>query len=212
MKKLMLLSLLLMATPAAAQNRVDVFFDVEGVRRASRNVSYTPGIHFEPNFDTGGGIGGGINWFFSDRVSLEAKIAGIATELHLRIVGTDSIFLADLGYAQLYPISAMVQWRMLERGALRPYVGAGAVYTIVRNIEKEIPSTTATGIEFKDPVGLLVGGGLEWSLSKKWSLYGDARYVPMETESRASFTNTAAVTRFKTRPLIVSTGISYRLR
>jgi outer membrane protein W len=212
MKKLMFLSLLLSAAPAVAQNRVDLLIDVEGVRPTGGVKAFAPGVQFVPRFDTGGGIGVGLNWFLGDRVSVETKIAGVGTRMHLRIVSSDSIHNVDLGNAQLYPISAMLQWHLLEGGAIRPYVGAGAVYTLLRDIEKDIPLSTATGIEFRDPFGLVVGGGLEWNLSKQWSLYGDARYVPMETEARATFRSTTAETRFNTRPLIISTGISFRLR
>jgi outer membrane protein len=212
MKKLMFLSLLLFAAPLLAQDRIDLLFDVEGARPASTVKSIAPGVQFIPRFDTGGGLGVGVNWFFGNRVSLETKIAGIGSRMHLRIVGSDSIVNVDLGNAQIYPISAMLQWHVLERGAIRPYLGAGAVYTILRNIEKQIPSSNATGIEFKDPIGLAIGGGLEWSFSKQWGIYGDARYVPIGTKSRANFLNTTSVTQFNTRPLIISTGIAYRLR
>ena len=211
MKKLMFLSLLLVAAPLFAQNRVDLLVDVEGVRQSNqKRVLLTSGI--VPTFDDGGGVGVGLNWFLSDRVSLETKVAGLGSRIQFAVISGDVVSTADLGYAQIYPISAMLQWHFLERGAIRPYIGAGAVYTILRNIEKEIPSSSATGVEFKDPVGLLVGGGLEWSLSKQWSLYGDARYVPLETETRATFINTNSVAEFKQRPLIVSFGVAYRIR
>jgi outer membrane protein len=212
MKKLMFLSLLLVALPSFAQKRVDLLIDVEGVRPTGGVKSFAPGVQFVPRFDTGGGIGIGLNWFLSDRVSIETKAAGMGTHMHLRIVGSDSIHNVDLGTAQLYPISAMLQWHMSEHGAIRPYVGAGAVYTLLRNIEKQIPLSTATGIAFDDPVGLLIGGGIEWNLSKQWSLYGDARYSPIETEARAAFQNTSSETRFNARPLIIAAGVSFRLR
>lgn len=211
MKKLMLLSLLLFAAPLLAQDRIDLLFDLEGARPASTVKSFTPGVQYIPTFDTGGGLGVGINWFFGNRVSLETKIARIGSRTQLTVVADDFIAHADLGTEQIYPISAMLQWHVLERGAIRPYVGAGAVYTLLRNIERPV-SSTGSGVKFKDPVGLLIGGGLEWSLSKQWSLYGDARYVPIATRARATIVNTTSVTEFNTKPLIISTGIAYRLR
>jgi outer membrane protein W len=210
MKKLMFLSLLAAACPLFAQRRVDFIFDVEGVRRTGNNTSYSPGtVRFEPSFGTGGGIGAGLNFFLSDRVSLEAKAAGIEANMNVRIVGSDSVQIISLGRAQIYPISAILQWHLAEHGTLRPYIGAGVVHTILRNINRKIPSTTATGVRFRDPTGLVVDGGLELSLGKRWSIYGDARYVPLETTSRASFIGTTSVTNISVRPLIVSTGIAY---
>lgn len=210
MKKLMFLSLLAVACPLFAERRVDVFFDFEGVKTTGDPKSFGPGARFIPDFDTGGGLGGGVNWFLSDRVSVETKVAGMAAEMHLRVVTSDSVQNVNLGHVQMYPISAMLQWHMAERRMFRPYLGAGAVHTILRNIDKPLPG--ASGVRFKDPTGLVVGGGLEISLGRKWAIFGDARYIPMETESRATFTGTQSFTTFNTRPLILSTGLSYSLR
>jgi outer membrane protein W len=195
---------------AVAQRRVDVFFDVEGVRSTGKASDFTPGVtRFEPQFQSGGGLGGGLNFFLSDRVSLEAKVAGLASKTRVRIIGSDFIGTADLGWAQLYPVSAVLQWHLAERRAIRPYLGAGFVHTILRNINKQV-GLGATGIHFKDPTGLVVDGGLELSLGKKWSVLGDARYVPMETKSKVTFPGTIARTDMSVRPLIVSFGLAYR--
>ena len=210
MKHFVLAALILAtAAPLAAQRRVDLLFEVEGVHRASRNTDFTPGIRFEPSFNSGGGVGGGLNFFLSDRVSLEAKVAGLGTKMHVRVVGSDFVAVADLGYAQIYPISAIMQWHMLERGAMRPYVGAGVSHVILRNISKKVGTSGASGIKFKDPTGLVVDGGLEFSLGKRLSLFGDARYIPIETNSRAVFVGTTSAVKISVRPLIVSTGVAY---
>src|SRR6266496_3541544 len=194
------------AVTAIAQPRVDIFFDVEGVRRTGRTSGLTPGVtRFEPQFKTGGGVGGGLNFFISDRVSLEAKVAGLASKTRIRIIGSDFIGTADLGWAQLYPISAVLQWHLLEGVAVRPYIGAGVVHTILRNINKQVGGG-ATGIRFNDPTGLVVDGGLELALGRKWSVLADARYVPMETNSRATFPGTTSALNLKVKPLIVSFG------
>jgi len=199
-----------LAATAVAQRRVEVFFDVEGVRRTGRPSAFTPGVtRFEPQFKTGGGVGGGVNFFFSDRVSLEAKVAGLASKTRVRIIGSDFIATADLGWAQLYPVSAVIQWHLLEDVAIRPYIGAGFVHTILRNINKQV-GQGAMGIHFKDPTGVVVDGGLEFSVSKKWSLLGDARYVPMETKSQVTFPGTISRLDMSVRPLIVSFGLGYR--
>ena len=210
MKKLMFLSLLLLVTtPLFAQRRFDIFFDIEGVRRTGSNESFTPGTHFVPEFKTGGGLGAGVNWFFTDRLSVEAKVAGLASKLKFRIIGTDSVTNVDLGNAQLYPISALLQWHFAENGAFRPYMGAGPVHVILRNVNKTIPGTSAKGVRFKDPTGLAVNLGLEWSFGTRWSAYGDARYVPIESNARATFPGTAAAVTMHVRPLIISTGLTH---
>lgn len=210
--KLILIAAALLSLPASAiaQQRVVLFFDAEGVRRTGGTADFTPGVtRFEPQFKTGGGVGGGLNFFFSDRVSLEAKVAGLGSKTRVRLIGSDFVATVDLGWAQLYPVSAVIQWHLLERGAIRPYIGAGVVHTILKNINKQV-GQGATGIRFKDPTGVVVDGGLEFSLAKKWSLLGDVRYVPMETSSRVTFPGTTSRLDMNVRPLIVSFGLGYR--
>jgi outer membrane protein len=201
--------LLMTAVPLLAQHRVDLFVDAEGVRRNAQNADFTPGIRFDPSFDTGGGVGGGINYFLTDRVSLEAKVSGLASKMRVRVIGSDFVAVADLGYAQIYPISATLQWHLLERSAIRPYLGAGVSHVILHNFSKSVGNTGATGIKFKDPTGFVVDGGLELNLSKRWGLFGDARYIPIESNARATFTGTTAALRMHVRPLIVSAGLAY---
>jgi outer membrane protein W len=211
MKALVLAAVLIGATlPVAAQRRLDIFVDVEGVHRAGKTTSFGPGTtRFDPSFRNGGGVGGGVNVFLSDRVSLEAKVAALGTKSRIRVIGSDFIAIADLGWAQIYPISAVVQWHMLERGTVRPYIGVGAVHTVLKNINKRF-GPTATGIRFKDPTGLVVDGGIEFKFSRKWNLVADARYVPIETKSRTTFPGTTSSIDLSVRPAIVSFGLGYR--
>jgi outer membrane protein W len=209
MQKLLAAALLaFVAMPLAAQSHVDVIFDVEGVRSNSKPKEFTPNeTRFEPRFGTGGGLGFGVNWYFSNRVSLETKAAVIESKIRVRITGSDYIAFADLGNAQVYPITAILQWHLNEHGAIRPYVGVGAGYTILHDIEKT--SGGFTGVSFDDPIGLVIDGGLEWRLSKKWGLNADVRYIPIETSSRATFVGTRSSVELDTRPLIASAGIVY---
>jgi outer membrane protein W len=199
----------LIAVPLAAQRRIDFLIDAEGARRTGHNVSFSPGIRFDPQFGTGGGIGAGLNFFLSDRVSIEAKAAALESRLRVRIVGTDFIATANLGKAKIYPISAVLQWHLAEHGTIRPYIGAGVAYVILHNVNRSV-SSSATGIHFKDPTGLVVDGGLEFNLSKRFGIYGDARYIPVETKSTATFVGTSSSVEMNVRPLIVSAGLAWR--
>lgn len=191
-----------------AQRHVEIFADGEGVRRSNKATFEPNVVRYEPQFDTGGGIGGGVNIFFTDRVSFEAKVAALETRLHLRRTGSDFATIADLGYAQIYPISALLQWHMLEGTALRPYVGAGAGYTILRNVSRS--TFGLNGVEFENPIGFIVDGGLELSLSRRWSILGDARYTPIESRSRVTFVGANSTAKLAVRPLVVSAGLAVR--
>jgi outer membrane protein len=199
----------LLALPALAQRQVMIFADGEGVKRTGGVSSFSPGARFEPTFRAGGGAGGGVNIFVSNRLSVEAKVAALGTKSRIRVAGSDFIAIADLGWTQIYPISAVMQWHLANRGALRPYIGGGAVHTILKDVNERV-GPTATGVRFKDPTGLVVDAGLELSLGRRWSLLADGRYVPIETRSRASFSGTSSSVDLSVRPAIVSFGAGYR--
>ncbi|HYS53820.1 MAG TPA: OmpW family outer membrane protein [Thermoanaerobaculia bacterium] len=210
MKSAVVIAVALLALPLFAQRRVDIFLDAEAVKRTGRISRFSPGTtRFEPSFRNGGGVGGGVNLFVSDRLSFEAKVAALGTKSRIRVVGSDFIATADLGWAQIYPISATMQWHLLERPAVRPYIGVGVVHTILKNINKRI-GPTATGVRYKDPTGLVLDGGLEFNLGRRWNLLADVRYVPIETTSRATFSGAASSVDLHVRPAIVSFGLGYR--
>ena len=195
------------ALPAAAQRRVDLLLDVEGVHGANKVVFEPNTVRYVPRFDNGGGIGGGIDWFVSDRVSLELKIAALESQLHVRRAGSDFVTISNLGYAQIDPVTALLQWHMVEHGAFRPYLGAGAGHVILRNINRS--AGAISGVRFKDPTGFVVDGGLELRLSRRFSIAGDARYTPIETHARATFTGTGTSAQIAVKPLVVATGIAF---
>jgi outer membrane protein W len=198
----------LSAMPLIAQRRIDFLLDAEGARRTGHNLSFTPGIRFDPQFGTGGGAGIGVNFFMTDRVSMETKVAALESRMRVRTIGSDFITTANLGRAKIYPVSAILQWHVSGHGTIRPYLGAGIAHVILQNINHSVSSFSE--IRFKDPTGLVVDGGLEFNLGKRWGIFGDARYIPVETKSAATFVGTSASVKMNVRPLIVSTGLAWR--
>jgi outer membrane protein W len=201
-----LLCLLLASAPAFAQSHIELILDVEGVHR-SEHTEFRPNeTRYQPQFDDGGGLGAGINWFFSDRVSLETKVASLASEMRVRRTGSDFITVQELGYAQIYPITAILQWHLFEDNvAIRPYVGVGAAYAILRDIDNEEGSA-----EFEDPTGLVVNAGVKIPMSSRFSFLADARYVPVESRATARFAGQSQPQVIDVRPLIVSFGVGWR--
>jgi outer membrane protein W len=211
MKTLCLLLLAAVIAPTAlAQRTLELIVDAEGVRRTGKTRSEIGVQELRPTFGTGWGIGGGLNLWLSDRVSVEGKVAGFLSRLNVQTRGSDFVVNAQLGHAQIYPLMAVVQWHPVEHGAMRPYIGIGAAHVILRNVKEQIGSSGASGIRFHDPTGLLLDAGLRIAMSKRWSLSGDVRYVPVETRGRTELTGTAASARFEMKPLIVGFGTAYR--
>lgn len=196
------------AANAAAQRRVELIVDAEGVHRTGTTEIEPNQVSYVPRFDNGGGAGIGLAWFVSGRVAFEVKVAGLASELTIRRTGSDFITVGELGYAQIYPVTALVQWHPIDGGSFRPYLGIGAAHVILRNIEKSAGGVT--GVEFDDPTGLVVNAGLRIPFSSRWSVSADARYVPVETHDRTRFTGTTSTAEVGVRPLIVAVGLAYR--
>jgi len=201
------LALTLFATPLLAQHAVELIVDAEGVRRTADDATFAPGrTRFVPAFATGGGVGAGLNLWLSDRVSLEAKVAGMESHLTVRSAGSDFVVNADLGRAKLYPVTAILQWHPMEHGTLRPYLGIGAAHIILHDVERR----SDLNVKFDDPTGLVLDGGFRLRFSSRWNIIADARYVAIETRTKATFVGTTAATELHVRPLVVGVGVAYR--
>jgi len=190
---------------------VDLILDVEGIRRTGETTEVAPGtLQFFPDFSNGWGAGGGVNVWLSDRVSFEAKASAFRTRMRVTTYGSDFVINADLGHARLYPIMGVLQWHPVENGTFRPYIGVGAAYIILENLNERIGSTSASGIEFNDPFGLLLDAGVRIQISDRWAAAGDVRYVPVETHGRTTFPGTPAAVRLGVKPLIAGFGVVYK--
>jgi outer membrane protein W len=201
--------LLCCSFPLYAQRRVDLIIDAEGVRRTGRNTSFSPNaVRYDPSLGTGGGFGVGIDWYASDRVSLEVKAAALEGNLRVAIIGVDYVLLSRVGRVQVYPITALLKWHVLEHGSLRPYLGVGAAHIFLHDIEKQ--TSSFTGVKFDDPTGLVLDGGVLLQFSRRWALSGDVRYIPIETSSRATFRGVSSSVELNIRPVIAGFGIDYR--
>jgi outer membrane protein len=198
---------LLFAALSAFAGDVEIIVDAEGVHRQSDIDADRTGTFYEPEFDNGGGLGVGVNWFMTGRVSLELKAAVLASDMQIRIVDGDFVGKVNVGYVNMVPVTAVVQWHPFEDGvALRPYVGAGVAHVFLEDVAEEglVPRT-----EFSNTTGLVLNAGLRVSVSKRWSLAGDVRYVPVETSGRVRFANQETESDLDVRPLIVGFGIVY---
>lgn len=193
-----------------AQRRVDLIIDAEGVRRTGTNtlLSSSNTVRYDPSLGTGGGAGVGIDWYVSDRVSLEVKAAALQGNLRVAIIGVDYVLLSRLGHVQVYPITAVLKWHVLEHGSLRPYLGVGVAHIILNDIAKQ--TSSFTGVKFDDPTGLVLDGGVIFQVSRRWGLSGDMRYIPVESSSRATFRGTSSAVDLNLKPFIAGFGIDYR--
>ena len=94
---------MVIALPVAAQRRVDLLIDVEGVYRQSGIDAADGTAVYTPQFETGGGIGAGVNVWMTGRVSLEVKAAVLASDMELRFVDGDAVSVLDVGFVNMIP-------------------------------------------------------------------------------------------------------------
>jgi outer membrane protein W len=201
--------------PAWAQKgHTDLIIDVEGVRSTgSTEGAGQVGTSFDPRFQTGGGLGLGLDYYMSQHVSLEGKVSGVVSNVRIVSVRADTVTKLDLGHEQLYPVTALLKWHFTPtQTAIQPYIGAGVGHVILRNIDRsDLARLGASELRFDDPTGLVVAAGLVLRTSRRWGFSADARYIPLETKSTVTAVGSSApAERLELRPLIVGFGIVYR--
>lgn len=208
------LLLALAATTAAAQDGdIDVFATAQWVNRIGGERSQDLGANeeFRTDFEAGGGLGIGINYFLAERWSVEFKGAALRTDLSLRGRGSDYVYVVDLGGANIYPINAVAQYHFRRKGSWQPYVGAGVSYVVVQDLDTDVLQPLGVErLEFDEQGGLVLVAGSNFWFADRWAVVGDARYVPLETEAETRFGS--AVNEFEVRPLLISAGVRYRFR
>lgn len=163
----------------------------------------------ETDFEGGAGLGAALSYFVSDNLAIEARATAVRSDLTLFIrTASDAVVGLELGEFNLYPLAAALQYHVPTSKRLRPFVGIGAGYLIVGDVERE----TEFGIErieFDNSVGLIVNGGFNYRISDRWYLNADARYAPIETTSTAALAGSDDVEELTIEPLIVSAGLSW---
>ena len=89
--------------------------------------------------------------------------------------------------------------------SLRPYVGVGINYTRFVGIQSRL----ASNVEMSDSVGPAVKAGMEYALSKEWSLFASVTALKVKSNLVATG-STVLQTTIDFRPVVYSFGTAYR--
>ncbi|HEV7242860.1 MAG TPA: OmpW family outer membrane protein [Thermoanaerobaculia bacterium] len=200
---------LLISLPAAAQNR---FFDLTG--------SYvwadpTGGGEFEDladpaeiEFDASTGYGASVNFFISDRLSIDigASVISPETRIRRRAIGAGGDVQIDM-----IPITGILQFHLAPNSFVDPYIGGGAAYVLFDDIN-ETGLDDLDRIDFKEDVGFVVNAGVGIRLGNRFGIVLDGKYVPIETDATAVNLGATeeADTRVDISPIILSAGLQLR--
>jgi outer membrane protein len=87
----------------------------------------------------------------------------------------------------------------------RPYIGAGINYTRFIDIESRL----APDVQMSDSIGPAIKLGLEYALSREWSLFASVAALKVKTDLVATGA-TVLTTTIDINPVVYSFGASYR--
>ena len=205
-----LLLLLLMAVPMSAQDRA---FDLTGYASwvdtsSEGTLDETTSNPVDINFDGTLGYGIAANIFFG-RLSTEFAIVRVESDVSVRQRAVNN---AGDTQAEMMPITAVLQFHLAPNGRFDPYVGAGAAYVLIDDVDApdELSNLDFESLDFDDDVGLALNAGVGIKLTDNFGITLDAKYVPLESSARAVRPGDAADVKFDINPVILSGGLSLR--
>ncbi|WP_158825989.1 OmpW/AlkL family protein [Mucilaginibacter lacusdianchii] len=185
-----------------------------------------------------GVIGGDINltnsyipeldftYFFAKNFSAELILGTSKHKVstkgsNLSAIGGPSSADVNLGKVWLLPPTLTLQYHLPTGTAFKPYIGAGANYTIFYNADH---GPVAQGIDYKNKFAFASQLGIDYDISKKVFLNVDVKKIFLSTDvtvdasnlTPASNPSLAPVLRnigadVKINPWVVGFGVGYRL-
>lgn len=213
MKRIVLLIMLAAtALPLYAQHAFQLGLDGVWVDTNSNTVfnSPAPNEPFNIRFDRKFGVGADADIFFGNALSLD--LAGSYIHPSTRLSGFAGAVPTLNPKVKMIPLTAILQWHFIPKGAIDPYIGGGAAYVLFDNANNA--SDLGNGIsriKYKDDAGLALNAGLTFGLSRGLAITVDGKYVPLKSSATAEYvTGPNSTTRVKINPAILTTGLDFR--
>ncbi|MFN2240190.1 MAG: OmpW family protein [Thermoanaerobaculia bacterium] len=197
-----LLLVLVAALPALAQNPVDINVFASWVDAQGSTV-FAEGP--ETNFESGDGFGVSVNWFWGRNLSTELSASALTIDAGLDLGGEPFV---DLGSVDLTPISLTLQYHFARDSVIDPYLGVGAAWVLVEDLESDHLDLLDGPLEADDEFTYVLNAGLGIRLTQSFGLYLDAKYMPLEIAARPA--GATEDIKFEVDPMIVSAGIRLR--
>jgi len=94
------------------------------------------------------------------------------------------------------------QYHFTNFGTIKPYLGLGLNYTRFSNVDLPAGFTID-----KNSFGLALQAGVDFALTKEWSLNLDIKKVQLRTDLFANGTNLGTI---KVDPTLIGIGVGYR--
>lgn len=187
---------------------------------------------------TMGVIGGGINisntvvpevdftYYFAKNFSAELILATTkhnvkTTSSSLAAIGGPAAADVNLGHVWLLPPTLTLQYHLPTGTGFKPYIGAGANYTIFYSADK---GPVVQGIDYKNKFAFAAQLGFDYDVSKRVFINADVKKIFLSTQATVNAGNLTPSGNealrpvlqnisadVKIRPWVVGVGLGYRL-
>lgn len=140
-----------------------------------------------------------FTYFVTDNIALELIAATTKHDV------THSSGLG-LGEVNLLPPTLTLQYHLMPKERLSPYVGAGVNYTIFYN--EDAPGGAVTSIDYDNAFGFALQAGVDYAVADNWYLNVDVKKIFLSTD--VSINGGAITADVDLDPWVVGFGVGYR--
>jgi outer membrane protein len=168
-----------------------------------------------------------ITYFFAKNFSAELILGTSKHKVktqgsNLTAIGGSSSADVNLGKAWLLPPTLTLQYHLPTGTAFKPYVGAGANYTIFYNADK---GPVVQAIDYQNKFSFAAQAGIDYDISKNVFLNIDVKKLFLNTRATVNAANLTPANNqalasvlqniaadVKIRPWVVGIGVGYRIK
>lgn len=167
-----------------------------------------------------------FTYYFANNFSAELILGTTrhkvkTTSSNLTAIGGPASADVDLGKVWLLPPTLTLQYHVPTGSIVRPYIGAGANYTIFYGADE---GSTVKGIDYKNSFAFAAQAGVDIDLNKKWFVNVDLKKLFLSTDVTVDASNLTPAGNpgleptlrnipadVKIRPWLIGIGIGCRL-
>lgn len=148
-----------------------------------------------------------FTYFLTDNIAAELILA---TTIHQASVVGSTLGNVDLGTVRLLPPTLMLQYHMLPKGDISPYVGVGVNYTIFYDKSGGAgnKAVTVNSIDYSNGFGYGFQVGVDLKIDDKWHLNADLKKIFLNTDINLN-NGAVKVNDADVDPWIIGLGLGY---
>ena len=168
-----------------------------------------------------------ITYFFAKNFSAELILGTSKHKVktqgsNLTAIGGSSSADVNLGKVWLLPPTLTLQYHLPTGTAFKPYIGAGANYTIFYNADK---GPVVQAIDYQNKFSFAAQTGIDYDISKNIFLNIDVKKLLLNTQATVNAANLTPANNqalapvlqniaadVKIRPWVVGIGVGYRIK